>query len=107
MISRVVSTVRGGALHRTGKAHSRQSVQALKASSPEKSNASTEASSSTPADTPGETGTETSDETWKKPFSVAQIFGTYLQLAVWVVVLSVAGYTGIQKVCHPFLQHMP
>ena len=107
MISRAVSTVRAGALHRTGKVHGRKSVQPLRASSPEKSNASTEASSSTPADTPAETSTDSADESWKKPLSPAQIFGTYLQLAVWVVVLSAAGFTGLQKVCRPFLQHMP
>lgn len=101
MIASVATTVRGTAPIRTGKAYSRQSVRAWSASSSDKSNVSSEASPSAPAgseDIKVDAIPDAPDETWKEPFSAAQFFGSYLQLGVWVVVLSVAGYSGFQQV---------
>lgn len=93
---------RGTVPVRSGRPQSRRNALAVAASSPDKSNAS----SGTPASPPESSGSdikvdaspETSDEGWQQPFSPAQIFGSYLQVGVWVVVLSVAGFTGFQKV---------
>jgi hypothetical protein len=37
-------------------------------------------------------------EAYEDPFSLAQIMGSYVQVGVWIVVLSYAAYTGFQKV---------
>jgi hypothetical protein len=103
MILSAVSTVRGGAPMRIGKAHGRQSVRALSASSSGKPG---QDSTSTPpasdaSDITVDATPETPDESWKKPLSAAQIFGSYLQVGLWVVVLSVAGFSGFQQVRFP------
>lgn len=100
MISSAVSTIRCTAAIRYGKAYGRQSIRALSASSPDKSNASGEASSTPPSsgsDIKVDASPDKADEEWKKPFSLGQIFGSYLQVGVWVVVLSAAGYSGFQQ----------
>lgn len=35
---------------------------------------------------------------WAKPFSFAQFFGSYLQLGVWISVLSLAAFVGLRRV---------
>lgn len=56
--------------------------------------------SAVPSNEPSGSGTEAqaSDDAWKEPMSKGQFFGSYLQLGVWIVVLSTAAYTGFQKV---------
>ena len=46
------------------------------------------------------TEAQASDDAWKEPLSKGQFFGSYLQLGVWIVVLSTAAFTGFQKVRH-------
>ena len=41
---------------------------------------------------------DSEEQSWSKPFTAGQIFGSYLQVGVWVTVLSIAAYTGFQKV---------
>ena len=51
-------------------------------------------------------GQDSEDENkWAKPFSAGQIFGSYLQLGVWITVLSGAAFVGFQKVRASSRQH--
>ena len=58
--------------------------------------------SAVPSNERSGSGTEAqaSDDAWKEPLSKGQFFGSYLQLGVWIVVLSTAAFTGFQKVRH-------